>query len=142
LVTALNIKYKLQESLLILYQIPKRDSQLNSLRTKKFDVLVIGGGAIGNINTFLILIKIGSGIAADAQLRGLSVALIEKDDFGSGTSGRTSKCKGFVHDQIFIFQYFMEESNTFGDLSLTLIAANLPSLLNPFKSVASACAQY
>lgn len=44
-----------------------------------FDVVVIGGG----IN--------GCGIARDAVMRGLSVALIEKDDFGSGTSSRTSR---------------------------------------------------
>ncbi|CAN5612874.1 glycerol-3-phosphate dehydrogenase/oxidase [soil metagenome] len=49
------------------------------LATESFDVVVIGGG----IN--------GCGIARDAAMRGLSVALIEKDDFGSGTSGRTSR---------------------------------------------------
>src|SRR5687767_3007355 len=49
------------------------------LSRESFDVVVIGGG----IN--------GCGIARDAAMRGLSVALIEKDDFGSGTSGRTSR---------------------------------------------------
>ncbi|MGI8618710.1 MAG: glycerol-3-phosphate dehydrogenase/oxidase [Gemmatimonadaceae bacterium] len=49
------------------------------LTRDSFDVVVIGGG----IN--------GCGIARDAAMRGLSVALIEKDDFGSGTSGRTSR---------------------------------------------------
>ena len=44
-----------------------------------YDVIVIGGG----IN--------GSGIAREAALRGLSILLIEKDDFCAGTSGRTSK---------------------------------------------------
>lgn len=49
------------------------------LSRESFDVVVIGGG----IN--------GCGVARDAAMRGLSVALIEKEDFGSGTSGRTSR---------------------------------------------------
>ena len=44
-----------------------------------FDLLVIGGG----IN--------GAGIARDAALRGLRVALVERDDFASGTSSRSSR---------------------------------------------------
>jgi glycerol-3-phosphate dehydrogenase len=44
-----------------------------------FDVLIIGGG----IN--------GAGIARDAALRGLSVALVERDDYASGTSSRSSR---------------------------------------------------
>jgi glycerol-3-phosphate dehydrogenase len=44
-----------------------------------FDVLVIGGGITG------------VGVALDAAARGLSVALVEKDDFASGTSGRSSR---------------------------------------------------
>jgi glycerol-3-phosphate dehydrogenase len=44
-----------------------------------FDLLVIGGG----IN--------GAGIARDATLRGLKVALVERDDFASGTSSRSSR---------------------------------------------------
>jgi glycerol-3-phosphate dehydrogenase len=42
-------------------------------------VLVIGGGITG------------AGIALDAASRGLSVALVEKDDFAAGTSGRSSR---------------------------------------------------
>lgn len=44
-----------------------------------FDVLVIGGGATG------------SGVALDAALRGLKVALVERNDFASGTSSRSTK---------------------------------------------------
>jgi glycerol-3-phosphate dehydrogenase len=43
------------------------------------DVLVIGGGITG------------AGIALDAASRGLSVALVEQDDFAAGTSGRSSR---------------------------------------------------
>lgn len=55
----------------------KRD--LDRLERDVFDVLVIGGG----IN--------GAGIARDAAMRGLSVALLERDDFGDGTSSRSSR---------------------------------------------------
>jgi len=44
-----------------------------------FDMLVIGGGATG------------CGVALDAASRGLSVALVEKNDFAEGTSGRSTK---------------------------------------------------
>ena len=44
-----------------------------------FDVLVVGGGIFG------------AGIARDGALRGLRVALIDKADFASGTSSRSSK---------------------------------------------------
>lgn len=44
-----------------------------------FDVLVVGGGITG------------AGVARDAALRGLRVALVEQDDFASGTSSRSSR---------------------------------------------------
>jgi glycerol-3-phosphate dehydrogenase len=44
-----------------------------------YDLVVIGGGIIG------------TGIARDAALRGLRVALFEKDDFGSGTTSRSTR---------------------------------------------------
>ena len=44
-----------------------------------YDLLIIGGGATG------------SGIALDAVTRGLRVALVERDDFGSGTSSKSTK---------------------------------------------------
>jgi glycerol-3-phosphate dehydrogenase len=43
------------------------------------DVLVVGGGITG------------CGVALDAASRGLSVALVERDDFASGTSSKSSK---------------------------------------------------
>ncbi|CAM9545594.1 glycerol-3-phosphate dehydrogenase, mitochondrial [Lethenteron reissneri] len=59
---------------------PSRDAQLISLHTtKQFDVLVIGGGATG------------CGCALDSVTRGLKTALVEKNDFSSGTSSRSTK---------------------------------------------------
>ena len=44
-----------------------------------YDLLVIGGGATG------------TGIALDAATRGLKVAIVERDDFSSGTSSKSTK---------------------------------------------------
>ena len=52
---------------------------LTALADREFDVLVIGGGIFG------------AGVARDAALRGLRVALVEQADFASGTSSRSSK---------------------------------------------------
>ncbi len=51
---------------------------LNS-RDENYDIVVIGGGAVG------------SGICLDATLRGYKVLLLEKNDFGSGASSKSSK---------------------------------------------------
>ncbi|KAM9123984.1 glycerol-3-phosphate dehydrogenase, mitochondrial isoform 1-T2 [Pangshura tecta] len=59
---------------------PTREDQLLALQnTSEFDVLVIGGGATG------------CGCALDAVTRGLKTALVERDDFSSGTSSRSTK---------------------------------------------------
>ena len=52
---------------------------MTGLSGEKFDLLVIGGGITG------------CGIARDAAMRGLRVTLVERDDFASGTSGRSSR---------------------------------------------------
>ena len=57
----------------------QRSSDIEELKSKEFDILVIGGGVVG------------SGIALDAAARGLQVALVESEDFASGTSSRSSK---------------------------------------------------
>lgn len=57
----------------------QRSSDIEALKSQEFDILVIGGGVVG------------SGIALDAAARGLSVALVESDDFAAGTSSRSSK---------------------------------------------------
>ena len=57
----------------------RRAELINDLSSECFDVLVIGGGITG------------AGVARDAAMRGLSVALIEAQDLASGTSSRSSK---------------------------------------------------
>lgn len=61
-----------------------RSRMIEALRTGRpggepFDVLVIGGGITG------------AGVALDAAARGLRTALVERDDFASGTSSKSSK---------------------------------------------------
>ncbi|MGH3656653.1 MAG: glycerol-3-phosphate dehydrogenase [Micromonosporaceae bacterium] len=56
-----------------------RTAALRRLAEHKFDVLVVGGGVVG------------AGAALDAASRGLSVALLEAQDWAAGTSSRSSK---------------------------------------------------
>lgn len=56
-----------------------RSYLIECLADKKYDLVIIGGGITG------------AGIALDAASRGLKVALIEKNDFASGTSSRSTK---------------------------------------------------
>lgn len=63
--------------------LPSRQEALERLSSsssqKPFDILVVGGGITG------------AGIALDAAARGLSVGLVERGDFASGTSSKSSK---------------------------------------------------
>ncbi len=56
-----------------------RASINKKLASEEFDLLIIGGGITG------------AGIALDASSRGMKVALIEKNDFASGTSSKSTK---------------------------------------------------
>src|SRR6218665_2545220 len=56
-----------------------RAVNLQKLQSQVFDLVIIGGG----IN--------GAGVARDATMRGMKVALIEARDFAEGTSSRSSK---------------------------------------------------
>lgn len=56
-----------------------REETCERLRQRTFDLLVIGGGIVG------------AGIAAEAARAGLAVALVDRRDFGAGTSTASSK---------------------------------------------------
>lgn len=56
-----------------------RSKIINQLQELEYDILIIGGGITG------------AGIALDAATRGLKVALLEKNDFASGTSSKSTK---------------------------------------------------
>lgn len=93
---------------------------LSSLQETTFDLLIIGGG----IN--------GAGIARDAALRGLKVALIEKNDFASGTSSKTTK---LIHGGI----RYLEQFNfklVFESCRERCLLLNLaPHLVKPLKFI-------
>ena len=57
----------------------ERAAALERLRAGRFDLLVVGGGIIG------------AGVAEVASRHGLNVAVVERDDFASGTSSASSK---------------------------------------------------
>ncbi|GAS72287.1 glycerol-3-phosphate dehydrogenase/oxidase [Citrobacter werkmanii] len=57
----------------------QRPEQLDRLESETYDILIVGGGVTGAY------------AALDASLRGYRVALIEKSDFASGTSSKSSK---------------------------------------------------
>ena len=93
-----------------------REASIHELANRAFDLLVIGGGMTG------------TGIAVDAAARGLSVALIERDDFASGTSSKSSK---MVHGGLRYLQ-----QNEFGLVYENLherqrLLRNAPHLVSP-----------
>jgi len=81
---------------------------------QELDVLVVGGGITG------------AGIALDASSRGLSTAIVEAQDWGSGTSSRSSKLVhgGLRYLQMLDFK-LVSEALTERDLLLTEIAPHL-----------------
>src|SRR5215467_1661015 len=56
-----------------------RATAIGRLGNEQFDLLVVGGGITG------------AGVALDAATRGLRTALVERHDFASGTSSKSSK---------------------------------------------------
>lgn len=68
----------------------RRQAALSAMAAGTLDLLVIGGGITG------------AGVARDAALRGMSVALVEKSDFAAGTSSRSSK---IIHGGVRYLEY-------------------------------------
>ena len=56
-----------------------RNKDIKRLEEEEFELIIIGGGVTG------------AGIAREAALRGIKTVLIDKNDFGFGTSSRSSK---------------------------------------------------
>ena len=72
------------------FNLAGRRDALTRLGQERLDLLIIGGGITG------------CGIARDAALRGWTVGLVEKEDFGFGTSSRSSK---IVHGGVRYLEY-------------------------------------
>jgi glycerol-3-phosphate dehydrogenase len=95
-----------------------RKKQIDRLAKVEFDCLIVGGGATG------------SGTALDASLRGLNVALIEKNDFAAGTSSKATK---LIHGGVRYLAQFH-----FGLIREALqerkrLIQNVPHLVKPLK---------
>jgi glycerol-3-phosphate dehydrogenase len=67
-----------------------RRENVGRLAQEEFDLLIVGGGITG------------AAVARDAAMRGFHTALVEKDDFGSGTSSRSTR---LIHGGIRYLEY-------------------------------------
>jgi glycerol-3-phosphate dehydrogenase len=102
--------------------IDRRDA-LSALASEEFDVVVVGGGITG------------AGVALDAATRGYSVALLEREDFASGTSSRSSK---LVHGGLRYLQHFDLGLVREALLERQLMVALAPHLVRPLPLVVPA----
>jgi glycerol-3-phosphate dehydrogenase len=100
-----------------------RERAIETLANERFDVVVIGGGITG------------AGAALDAASRGYSVALVEKADFASGTSSRSSK---LVHGGLRYLQNFDLGLVREALLERQLLVRLAPHLVRPLKMVVPA----
>src|SRR5436305_8957878 len=100
-----------------------RERAIEALAGERFDVVVIGGGITG------------AGVALDAASRGYSVALVEKADFASGTSSRSSK---LVHGGLRYLQNFDLGLVREALLERQLMVRLAPHLVRPLQLVVPA----
>ncbi|MGI8429233.1 MAG: FAD-dependent oxidoreductase [Solirubrobacteraceae bacterium] len=100
-----------------------RERALEILSGERFDVVVIGGGITG------------AGVALDAASRGYSVALVERADFASGTSSRSSK---LVHGGLRYLQRFDLGLVREALLERQLLVKLAPHLVTPLALVVPA----
>ena len=89
---------------------------VDKLATEEFDLLIIGGGISG------------AGIALDATARGLKTALVEMQDFASGTSSRSTK---LVHGGLrYLKQFQIKEVAELGK-ERAIVYENGPHVTTP-----------
>jgi glycerol-3-phosphate dehydrogenase len=100
-----------------------RQAALETLASERFDIVVIGGGITG------------AGVALDAATRGFSVALVEKADYASGTSSRSSK---LVHGGLRYLQNFDLGLVREALLERQLMVKLAPHLVRPLQLVVPA----
>jgi glycerol-3-phosphate dehydrogenase len=100
-----------------------RSAAVAALRSERFDLVVVGGGITG------------AGVALDAATRGYSVALVEKADYASGTSSRSSK---LVHGGLRYLQNFDLGLVREALLERQLMVRLAPHLVRPLPFVVAA----
>jgi glycerol-3-phosphate dehydrogenase len=101
----------------------ERAQALATLQSSEFDLVVVGGGVTG------------AGVALDAATRGFSVALIERADYASGTSSRSSK---LVHGGLRYLQSFDLGLVREALLERQLLVSLAPHLVRPLPLVVPA----
>src|SRR5436305_3447238 len=101
----------------------ERAQALAALSEHEFDVVVVGGGITG------------AGVALDAASRGYSVALLERADYASGTSSRSSK---LVHGGLRYLQNFDLGLVREALLERQLMVSLAPHLVRPLALVVPA----
>jgi glycerol-3-phosphate dehydrogenase len=97
-----------------------RQQNLVRMASEPFDVLVIGGGITG------------AGVALDAAARGYRVALVEKQDFASGTSSKSTK---LVHGGIRYLPNFDFALVHEALVERGLLLQNAPFLVHPLPFI-------
>jgi glycerol-3-phosphate dehydrogenase len=100
-----------------------RQDAVAALSANEFDLVVVGGGITG------------AGVALDASARGYSVALVERADYASGTSSRSSK---LVHGGLRYLQHFDLGLVREALLERQLMVALAPHLVRPLPLVVPA----
>jgi glycerol-3-phosphate dehydrogenase len=100
-----------------------RQDAIAALSANEFDLVVVGGGITG------------AGVALDAAARGYSVALVERADYASGTSSRSSK---LVHGGLRYLQHFDLGLVREALLERQLMVALAPHLVHPLPLVVPA----
>jgi len=100
-----------------------RQDAITALCANEFDLVVVGGGITG------------AGVALDAATRGYSVALVERADYASGTSSRSSK---LVHGGLRYLQHFDLGLVREALLERQLLVALAPHLVRPLPLVVPA----
>jgi glycerol-3-phosphate dehydrogenase len=100
-----------------------RGQALEAITRERFDVAVIGGGITG------------AGVALDAATRGYSVALLERHDYASGMSSRSSK---LVHGGLRYLRTFDLGLVREALLERQLMVKLAPHLVTPMKLVVPA----
>lgn len=111
------------------FQLPTRQKLKARLQNQheSYDLLIVGGGSTG------------AGISVEASLKGLKVALVERDDFSSGTSSKSTK---LIHGGVRYLQSAIEEFD-FSQLSLVIealrerktLCSNAPHIVEPIPII-------
>lgn len=93
-----------------------RGERINKAEKCKFDLIIVGGGITG------------AGIALDASLRGLKTLLVEKLDFASGTSSKSTK---LIHGGLRYLKQFEFGLVRETGLERAVVHKNIPHLVHP-----------